>query len=116
MRTSNIMAAALAALLALAGAAHAHTKGETVPADGAEVAAPEEVVLRFDMPMRVTAISLEGEGGAVALASEQGTDPVTEYVAAPEGALDPGPYEVEWRGLSADGHPMRGSFGFTVAE
>ena len=109
------LALPLLALLA-AAPAHAHTDAETVPADGAEVAAPMEVVLRFDAPMRVTAISLAGEGGEVALASEQGTDPVTEYVAAPEETLAPGAYEVEWRGLSADGHPMRGSFGFTVAE
>ena len=109
------LALPLLALLVTAPA-HAHTDGETVPADGAEVAALAQVMLRFDAPMRVTAISLEGEGGEVALASEQGTDPVTEYVASPEGALGPGAYEVEWRGLSADGHPMRGSFGFTVAE
>ena len=109
------LALPLLALLATAPA-YAHTDGETVPADGAEVAAPAEVVLRFDAPMRVTAISLEGEAGEVALVSEQGTDPVMEYVATPEGALAPGPYEVEWRGLSADGHPMQGGFGFTVAE
>lgn len=110
--------AAFAALLALSAPALAHSQQQdTVPADGASVeAAPERIVLRFDHPARVTSIALTGEGGSVPLASEQGTDAVTEYVAQPQDEIVPGAYEVEWRALSADGHPMEGGFGFSVAE
>ncbi|MEL6211890.1 MAG: copper resistance protein CopC [Pseudomonadota bacterium] len=39
----------------------------------------------------------------------------TDFVATPA-ALSTGEYTVEWRGLSGDGHPMQGSFSFTVAD
>ena len=111
------LAAPLAASLALTAPALAHSKGEkTIPADGTTVEVVEEVVLRFDKPMRVTQVALSGEAGDIDLTSEMGTDAVTEYVATPEDAVAPGAYELEWRGLSADGHPMQGGFTFTVAE
>ncbi len=111
------MMLSLAATIALTGAALAHSKSETtVPADGANVEAVEEVVLRFNMPMRVTRVVVTGEAGEIATSSEMGTDPVTEYVATPEDEIAPGAYEVDWRGLSADGHPMQGGFTFTVSQ
>ena len=114
--TISRLPAALALVLVAPAPALAHTDGETVPADGATVAPPERVTLRFDDPMRITAVTLTGEGGEVPLASGQGTDAVTEWAGAPEVTLAPGPYEVEWRGLSSDGHVMEGRFAFTVAE
>ncbi|UWQ22087.1 copper resistance CopC family protein [Jannaschia sp. W003] len=111
----------LAALLALAlaGGAHAHSKSVTTPADGAIVAEAPEIALDFDMPMRVIAFTLlrggEGEEGVeVETESESGMASVTRYLAVPAEALEPGPYRVEWRGMSADGHPMQGGFAFAV--
>ena len=109
----------LAAIMALglATSALAHSKSEvTVPADGATVKAVEAIEMRFDKPMRVTAVKLLGDGGDVAIERETGMEPVTEFRAVPAGALAPGAYAVEWRGLSDDGHPMQGSFGFTVGK
>ena len=101
---------------ALAGAAGAHSKNEeTTPADGATVPNVETIEMRFDMPMRVTTVTLSGEAGEVAVERETGMERVTAFRAAPVEALAPGTYAVEWRGLSADGHPMQGTFGFTVA-
>ena len=37
-------------------------------------------------------------------------------VIAPVDALGPGSYKVEWRVVSADGHPVDGRFGFTVGD
>lgn len=96
--------------------AHAHSKGEaTVPADGATVDAVEAIEMRFDAPMRIIRVTLSGEDDEIEIERETGTDPVTEFRAVPADALMEGEYEVEWRGLSADGHPMQGSFGFAVA-
>ena len=108
---------AATAFLATATLAFAHSKSEvTVPADGATVKRVETLQMRFDGPMRVISVTLSGADGEVVVERETGMEPVTEFRAAPASDLAPGAYEVEWRGMSADGHPMQGSFGFTVAE
>ena len=103
--------------LALGGTALAHSKSEvTVPADGATVTAVETIEMRFDAPMRVTAVKLMRDGTEVGVDRETGMEPAKAFRAAPASDLTPGPYRVEWRGLSDDGHVMQGSFGFTVGE
>ena len=111
----TVMSIGMAALVA--GAALAHSKSEvTVPADGATVAAVETIEMRFDAPMRVTAVKLLRGGDEVAIERETGMEAVLEFRAQPAGTLEPGAYNVEWRGLSDDGHVMQGSFDFTVSE
>ncbi|MEQ6250337.1 copper resistance CopC family protein [Sulfitobacter sp. HNIBRBA3233] len=108
---------ALASVLATATAALAHSKAEgTTPADGATVESIEAIELRFDDPMRVTAIALAGPDGDLEITRETGLDPVTEFRAMPPENMPAGAYTVDWRGLSPDGHPMQGSFGFTVSD
>ena len=110
---------ALAALLALSTgpSALAHSKSETTtPADGATVETVEVLEMRFDGPMRIIKVTLISEGEELDVERETGMEPVTEFRAVPASDLMPGTYEVEWRGMSADGHPMQGSFGFTVGE
>lgn len=108
---------AVGAALAMASAAHAHSKTEaTTPAGGATVETVEVIELRFDDPMRVTAIALSGPDGDLEIVRETGLDPVTEFRAMPPENMPAGPYKVDWRGLSSDGHPMQGSFDFTVAD
>ncbi len=109
----------IAGLLIAASATQglAHSKSEkTTPANQATVRTVETIALWFDDPMRITAITLTGPEGDVAVARGTGMDPVTRFEATPTDALATGAYTVEWRGLSADGHPMQGSFGFAVAD
>ena len=114
--TRAFAAAALATLLSVAPAL-AHSKSETTtPADGASVEAVEALEMRFDAPMRIIKVTLTAGDEEIEIERETGMQPVTEFRAAPMGDLAPGTYEVEWRGMSADGHPMQGAFGFTVAE
>lgn len=108
---------ALVATLAIAPAALAHSKAETTtPANESTVEKIEVIELRFDDPMRVTAITLTGPDGDVEIMRETGLDPVTEFRAMPSAIMPAGVYSVDWRGLSADGHPMQGTFSFTVAD
>ncbi|WP_370398897.1 copper resistance CopC family protein [Sulfitobacter sp. JB4-11] len=109
-----IFAGIVWALAAVGAAAHSKTE-QTTPASGATVEAVEVIELRFDDPMRVTAISLSGPEGEVAIERETDLDPVTQFRALPSVDLPTGAYTVDWRGLSSDGHPMRGTFGFVVA-
>ena len=106
------------ATVALTGAsALAHSRAETTtPADGATVEAVEAIVMRFDAPMRIIKVTLTANDEELEVERETGMEPVTEFRALPASDLAPGAYEIEWRGMSADGHPMRGAFGFTVAE
>lgn len=110
-------AAMLVLTLALsAGNAIAHSKGEaTQPADGAVLeASPEVIGMTFDMPMRVTLLSLTDQDAAEhELTRTDNMQPVSEFVAAPA-VLPAGQYKVEWRGLAGDGHPMQGTFSFEI--
>jgi methionine-rich copper-binding protein CopC len=113
-------AAFAAALLCLAGVGPAAAHDvliATEPADGAVVAAaPTQVKLTFAQQalsigtrMRVT-----GPGGAVV--SSRPVQVVGSYVTQPlDPGLSPGGYTVVWRVTSADGHPVSGTFGFTLA-
>ena len=104
-------------LAASVNATLAHSKPEdTTPANNTTVEVVEVISIRFNDPMRVTAIKIIGPDGTVGVDRVTGLEPVTEFLAAPTAIMPAGDYAVEWRGLSADGHPMQGSFGFTVSE
>ncbi|MEO9576740.1 MAG: copper resistance CopC family protein [Tateyamaria sp.] len=110
-----ILAGCVGVLLATNAWAHSSVEKST-PANGATVASVEAVELRFDDPMRVTAISMTGPDGQVEFERETGMDAVTEFRALPPNVLPSGNYSVDWRGLSEDGHPMQGTFTFTVSD
>lgn len=101
------------------GAAHAHsTKEGTVPEDGAELeAAPSTVAIAFDEAATLTRViltrSYEGQSDETRLSVPREARQMTE-LEAPD--LGPGLYTVDWRALSADGHPVNGSFSFTVTD
>ena len=108
--------AAIALALSAAGTAFAHSRHEAaIPGDGAVVeAAPEVIVLSFDSPTRITMIELSNSRGEeFALERSDGMAPVTRFEATPA-QLSAGRYTVEWRGLSADGHPTSCRFSFDV--
>ncbi|CAD0184667.1 Copper resistance protein C precursor [Ruegeria sp. THAF57] len=97
--------------------AAAHSKSEaTTPADGASVTDVPELTIRFDDPMRIISVALTSHDDDVEIERETGMDPTTEFRAMPLEELAPGSYRFDWRGMASDGHPMQGSFSFTVAE
>lgn len=122
MRRSGVRSLLLGVLLALVlpAAAAAHTALEwSRPADGAVLErAPAEVRLRFTQPVEIpyTVISLLGPDGAEVRgvpetrSAEGGRE---FYRPLPEG-LPGGVYTVRWRTVAADGHPIEGTFTFTV--
>lgn len=96
-------------------AAHSNSEA-TTPADGSTVAEVSELSMRFDDPMRIISVALTSTGGDIEIERETGMDPATEFRAMPLENLEPGSYRFEWRGMASDGHPMQGSFSFTVSE
>lgn len=118
MKSIVITAAALVLSLAFGGSnADAHSKKEgTQPANGAVLqASPATIGMRFEMPMRVTLITLTDQNGAAHdLTRTDNMQPVTDFSAAPA-MLPAGKYKVEWRGLATDGRPMQGTFSFEIS-
>ena len=98
------------------GLGWAHSKQEvTIPANNAVLEeAPTELVLQFDKPMRITKLVLTNQSGKDF--EVRRTDQM-KYIRKLFAQLDPisnGEYQVIWRGLSEDGHPMKGTFSFVV--
>ena len=98
-------------LMAFPAIGHAHSiLKSSQPADGAVLATPPaEISMTFGKGMRLTAMDLDGE--QVALPAQSGFG--LEF-AVPLPAVADGAHILHWRGLSEDGHAMKGSLSFTV--
>ncbi len=94
--------------------AHSELRG-SAPAAGDRLAtAPEAIELRFNEAVQVTALRLfRSSGQEVALARTRELRTALSYrVTVP--MLVPDAYRIEWRIISADGHPVGGTIRFTV--
>lgn len=115
----NVVACAAVALPALAPAALAHTELEdSKPRQGARVAEPtREVTLVFSEAVEpdVLTVIVRGPGGQ---RYESGDAEVRgRSVTQATRPLGPdGKYEIAYRVVSADGHPVTGTVGFTRAD
>ncbi len=109
------VALALVLLTAAAPAASAHDQLiSTDPQDGAVLdTAPASVGLTFseDVLDISTTVVVAGPDGSVPVTAA--VDGTTVTATLPDGLPD-GAYTVTWRVVSSDGHPVQGSFGFTV--
>lgn len=102
-------------LVASPAAAHDSITG-TSPADGETLTeVPGEIVLSFSAePLEVSpeVVVTDGSGAVVSEAPPQ-VDGIDVIQPLPEG-LTAGTYDVVWRVVSSDGHPIDGSFSFTL--
>jgi copper transport protein len=100
-----------------APSATAHTRLESsAPAAGSTSDAPvTEVTLRFTLPVSRLGegIVIDGPEGVV-LADVAAAGDGLVLVATPSEALTTGDYTVTWTAAAQDGHPLEGTFGFTV--
>ena len=113
------LAVALGVVLLAAAPASAHAELlASNPYDGSIVPVqPEEITLQFSEKITVQADGirvLDGAGHRVdrGRAASRGQ----EAVAPVRDGLSPGTYVVAWRVVSADGHPVRGAFTFSVKQ
>lgn len=100
---------------ALSSPAFAHTKLKaSVPADGSTVeAAPTAFTLSFSEPARLTALSVQKDGGAEQkITALPATASAEASIPAPK--LENGHYTLSYRLVGADGHVINGKVGFTV--
>jgi methionine-rich copper-binding protein CopC len=111
-----LIPAAIAVTLAPALPAWAHSRLlQTAPASSATVTAQvPEVTLTFNehVHQRFSVVVVKGPGGvSYSDGHVQVVDDVVHQKVYP---LRSGSYTVEWRVVSADTHPVQGTFGFTV--
>lgn len=92
----------------------AHTTLQSAsPGIGSTVSPPSEIALTYADPVRLPQVILTDANG---VRHEQGRafaidNKVTEHV---QGVLPNGLYTVAWRVVAVDGHPVEGTFTFTV--
>jgi len=112
----KILTLAAFTVAASATLAFAHSEGmTTMPADGDVVqAAPSEIMFMFDDAIRLTRIEMiHASDPAVDLDLAGQQSFATEYT-VPVTAVGDGTYQITWRGLGVDGHPVQGEFSFEV--
>ncbi len=115
-----VVGVACLALLGLAAPASAHNSlVSSSPNDKATVQeSPEAIELTFDQPVQkgdgLNTVSVSGPGGT---GWKTGTvDVASNVVSAPLDELGPaGAYQISYRIVSADGHPVSGRLEFTLA-
>jgi copper transport protein len=109
---------ASAALAILPSAKHATLVSSEPAANSYLASPPTRVRLVYSEPIegklaKVTIVPAT----AAPMVLRAGADPRDVHaVIAPVDALGPGSYKVEWRVVSADGHPVDGTFSFTVGD
>lgn len=115
MRVLRLFALAPLVFLGQMALAHTELAGSIPAADSTIEAAPEEVMLHFSAPVRLTALAIQREGEDAERLGPVPTDPAEHFtIQSPE--LNDGPYTVSWRALSDDTHTMTGEFSFVVGK
>ncbi|GAA4137963.1 copper resistance CopC family protein [Actinomadura keratinilytica] len=117
MRGLRVLLAGLVAVLAVGVAAppaSAHDAlKEAKPASGDTVEPPSEIVLTYTNTVRLPQVVVtDDKGTAVQSGAPEASD--NKVTQALNGTLPDGEYTVAWRVVSSDGHPIKGSYKFTV--
>lgn len=111
----RLPAAVVLALAASAAPAHAHLTASSPADDATLTSAPRTLVLEFSENASLTALGLQGPGGA-----QQKLAPLPSAAAArvsvPLPPLTAGDYVITWRALGADGHVSSGRIRFHLAQ
>ncbi len=108
----------LGSLMPVTVAAHASLLQTDPPPNSTLDHVPDLVTLHFDSPLqpgysKVTVFDASQKPVTTSANPASGTDPSVLTIGLPK--LPTGVYSVLWQILSADGHPVRGAYVFTIA-
>ncbi|WLH13905.1 copper homeostasis periplasmic binding protein CopC [Pseudomonas hefeiensis] len=120
-----VVTIALSTGLLISGLAQAHPKLlSSTPAEGAEGAAPAKIELHFSENLMTkfsgAKLVMTGMPGMSAhspmpmKAKVSGSDDPKTMVITPNAPLTAGTYQVQWRAVSSDTHPITGNVTFKV--
>ena len=112
----NALLALILGLCATSAIAHSSLSSTTPTNKGIITKIPTEVLLNFKGKIRLTRIEMTHANHQSVDLDLSGHDGFTLDYAVPLVAMGSGPYSIDWRGLSADGHALSGSFNFIVED
>ncbi len=96
---------------------HLRLTGSFPARDSTVTDSPREIRLSFSLKPEVALvrISLASAAGSKVEMGKPARTSDSLTVSAPiQGTMTPGGYTVSWQAASGDGHPIRGTFGFTL--
>ena len=109
----RVLAAALLLALAAGGArAHAQLQASDPAADAVLEAAPAELTLTFSEPVAPLVLRWIAPGGAETEVAARTAGQMLAVTPPPK--LEPGTHLLSWRVVSTDGHPIGGTFAFSI--
>ncbi|MDL4773235.1 copper resistance CopC family protein [Actinomadura xylanilytica] len=110
---STVLASTVLTLVAAPPASAHTTLRSSTPAPGSTARAPSSIELTYADPVMVPKVVLsDTNGGQHAAGPARAVD--NKVTQAVDGTLPNGVYTVGWRVVSVDGHPVTGSYTFTV--
>lgn len=112
----NILLAGIMALAATGATAHSPLNATTPANEATIAAAPTELTLDFKGEIRLTKVSITHAPHDSVDLDLSGTKGFISDYTLPMKGMGNGAYVIDWRGLGKDGHPMKGSFTFTVQD
>ena len=113
-----VLVAASAAAFASRPVLHASLVSSEPAAKSHVATAPARIRLVFSEPIegKLSRITLTRSGGTAFAVPAAGDPRDVHAVIAPSDSLTPGAYRLEWRIVSADGHPVDGTFVFAIGD
>jgi copper transport protein len=113
-----ILVAASAVAFASRPKVHASLVSSEPAAKSHLATAPARIRLVFSEPIegKLSRITLVRSGGTPFVVPAAGDPRDVHAVIAPSDSLTPGAYRLEWRIVSADGHPVDGTFAFAIGD
>ena len=110
----TILLAGMIGTWAAGAMAHSPLDGTTPANEAIVLEMPAEVLMDFKGDIRLTRVAIT-HADTRSMDMDLGNQKTfaQEFV-LPMHDMGPGTYEVEWRGLGADGHALNGTFSFTV--
>lgn len=113
-----VLVAASTVALASRPATHASLVSSEPAANSHLATTPSRIRLVFSEPIegKLSRITLARSGGARFPVPAAGDPRDVHAVIAPSDSLTPGAYRLEWRIVSADGHPVDGNFAFSIGD
>ncbi len=104
-------------LVVVSGQLYAHSKvTRTEPADGATLSTfPQQFIIHFAAKTRLTKLTIAFDAGDSRVIDLSAFTAFQKDYSIPlMGDKGQGQYVIEWRGLSGDGHPVKGQSQFIV--
>jgi copper transport protein len=113
-----LLAASTVAFSPRSAAMHASLVSSEPAAKSHLATRPARIRLVFSEPIegKLSRITLARTGNAPIVVPAAGDPRDVHAVIAPSDSLTPGAYRLEWRIVSADGHPVDGNFTFTIGD